>query len=156
MPFSRGSSRPRDWTLVSHIAGRFFTVWATKKAPKRLKAPIKHERKINTTSTRSSFQNKIFFLMMFYCMKTTDIMSWCLENSIFQSRWFLKFSVDNVGITLSLKYTLLKAIWTEIWFWNSIFKFKGSFQSSEYAYLGEWSGGFSWPDGEAPVGSLYN
>ena len=28
MPFSRGSSRPRDWTQVSHIAGRFFTIWA--------------------------------------------------------------------------------------------------------------------------------
>ena len=30
MPSSRGSSQPRDWTLVSHIAGRFFTcdkVW---------------------------------------------------------------------------------------------------------------------------------
>ena len=26
MPFSRGSSRPRDRTQVSHIAGRFFTV----------------------------------------------------------------------------------------------------------------------------------
>ena len=29
IPFSRGSSRPRDWTLVSCIAGRFFTLWAT-------------------------------------------------------------------------------------------------------------------------------
>ena len=28
IPFSRGSSRPRDRTLVSCIAGRFFTVWA--------------------------------------------------------------------------------------------------------------------------------
>ena len=27
---SRGSSRPRDWTQVSHIAGRRFTVWATR------------------------------------------------------------------------------------------------------------------------------
>ena len=26
MPSSRGSSQPRDWTLVSHIAGRFFIV----------------------------------------------------------------------------------------------------------------------------------
>ena len=26
--FSRGSSRPRDWTQVSHTAGRGFTVWA--------------------------------------------------------------------------------------------------------------------------------
>ena len=28
--FSRGSSRPRDWTWVSCIAGRRFTVWATR------------------------------------------------------------------------------------------------------------------------------
>ena len=25
VPFSKGSSQPRDWTQVSHIAGRFFT-----------------------------------------------------------------------------------------------------------------------------------
>ena len=30
--FSRGSSWPRDWTRVSCIAGRCFTVWATRKA----------------------------------------------------------------------------------------------------------------------------
>ena len=29
--FSRGSSQPRDWTQASHIAGRFFTSWATGK-----------------------------------------------------------------------------------------------------------------------------
>ena len=28
--FSRGSPQPRDWTQVSHIAGRFFTSWATR------------------------------------------------------------------------------------------------------------------------------
>ena len=28
--FSRVSSRPRDWTRVSHIAGRCFTIWATR------------------------------------------------------------------------------------------------------------------------------
>ena len=28
--FSRGSSQPRDWTQVFHIAGRHFTVWATR------------------------------------------------------------------------------------------------------------------------------
>ena len=32
MPFSRGSSPPRDWTQVSHIAGGFFTFWATREA----------------------------------------------------------------------------------------------------------------------------
>ena len=29
VPFSRGSSQPRDGTQVSHIAGGFFTSWAT-------------------------------------------------------------------------------------------------------------------------------
>ena len=29
IPFSRGSSRPRDRTRVSCIVGKFFTVWAT-------------------------------------------------------------------------------------------------------------------------------
>ena len=32
VPFSRGSSQPRDQTQVSHIVGRFFTSCATKEA----------------------------------------------------------------------------------------------------------------------------
>ena len=32
MPFSRGSSHPRNWTWVSCIAGRFLNVWATREA----------------------------------------------------------------------------------------------------------------------------
>ena len=31
-PFSRGFSQPRDQTQVSHIAGEFFTSWATREA----------------------------------------------------------------------------------------------------------------------------
>ena len=30
IPFSRKSSRPRDWTQVFCIAGRFFTIWANR------------------------------------------------------------------------------------------------------------------------------
>ena len=32
IPFSRGTSQPRDQTLVSCVAGRFFTIWATEKS----------------------------------------------------------------------------------------------------------------------------
>ena len=32
IPFSRGSSQPRDQTRVSLLAGRFFTSWATREA----------------------------------------------------------------------------------------------------------------------------
>ena len=31
-PYSRGSSQPRGQTQVSHIAGGFFTSWATREA----------------------------------------------------------------------------------------------------------------------------
>ena len=31
-PFSRESSQPRDWTQVSHIAGRYFISWAKREA----------------------------------------------------------------------------------------------------------------------------
>ena len=31
--FSRGFSRPRDWTQISCIAGRCFNLWATREAP---------------------------------------------------------------------------------------------------------------------------
>ena len=34
IPFSRESSWPRDWIQVSHIVGRFFTVWAQRKSVK--------------------------------------------------------------------------------------------------------------------------
>ena len=33
IPFSKGFSPPRGWTQFSCIAGRFFTVWATREAP---------------------------------------------------------------------------------------------------------------------------
>ena len=33
--FSRGSSRPRDWTQVSCMVSRFFKDWATREAPKQ-------------------------------------------------------------------------------------------------------------------------
>ena len=36
IPFSRGSSWRRDWTRVSHVAGRFFNVWATREAHTRV------------------------------------------------------------------------------------------------------------------------
>ena len=36
IPFSRGSSQTRDQTQVSHIAGEFFTSWATREAQEDL------------------------------------------------------------------------------------------------------------------------
>ena len=38
IPFSTGSSWPRDQTQVSHFAGRFFTVWSTREAQNGLRS----------------------------------------------------------------------------------------------------------------------
>ena len=37
IPFSRGSSQPRDWTRVSYKAGGFFTISATRESKHALK-----------------------------------------------------------------------------------------------------------------------
>ena len=34
--FSRGCSQPRDWTQVTFIASRFFTIWATRETHKSI------------------------------------------------------------------------------------------------------------------------
>ena len=36
IPFSRGSFQSRDQTLISHTAGIFFTIWATRDSQKWL------------------------------------------------------------------------------------------------------------------------
>ena len=46
IPFSRGSSRPRDWTQVSCIAGRFFTNLVTEQQQA-------HKRKQKTFGERA-------------------------------------------------------------------------------------------------------
>ena len=43
IPYSRGSSQPRDWTEVSCIAGRFSTVWDTREALLVLRKETKHD-----------------------------------------------------------------------------------------------------------------
>jgi len=45
IPFSRGSSQPRDWTQVSCISGRFFTIWATRELLIFKKRPYFKEKK---------------------------------------------------------------------------------------------------------------
>ena len=59
VPFSRASSQPRDWTQVSHIAGRFFTSWATRETHNKPRNYTK-SRDI-TLSTKVCIVKAIFF-----------------------------------------------------------------------------------------------
>ena len=48
IPFSRGSSWPRDQTWVSCTAGRLFTIWATREAIVRGRGSISHFSPMDT------------------------------------------------------------------------------------------------------------
>ena len=57
IPFSRGSSQPKDWIQVSCLAGRFFTIWASREA---------HVTQVYTKTMHSRQTNKRW--------------QWCLNN----------------------------------------------------------------------------
>ena len=54
IPFSRGSSQPKNWTQVSWTAGRFFTIWATRK-PTGIKENKSHYKKSYLIPSRSTW-----------------------------------------------------------------------------------------------------
>ena len=58
IPFSRGSSWPRDQNRISYIAGRFFTMCATREAPSRRAylSMLPHPWGLTTTSFHLGFQ----------------------------------------------------------------------------------------------------
>ena len=56
MPFSRGSSQPRDQTQVSCIAGGFFTIWVTREA---LPQPGKPSAKPAPKSSRETGRDSV-------------------------------------------------------------------------------------------------
>ena len=53
IPFSRGSSWLRNWTWVSCIAGRFITVWATRKSPNLSFSSVQFSRSVVSDSLRA-------------------------------------------------------------------------------------------------------
>ena len=42
IPIYRGSSQPKDWTQVSHTAGRFFTIWTTREPRAKIWVEVVH------------------------------------------------------------------------------------------------------------------
>ena len=61
VPFSRGSSQPRDQTPVSYIAGRFFTIWATREAHGLV---IYGLYLVEISSLYAHFMERFFFLFI--------------------------------------------------------------------------------------------
>ena len=77
MPSSRGSSQPRNRTQVSHIAGRFFTVWAPREALP-VYCFLKATSDTVTSSSPDVIKNSLFWVFVFYENTSSD-----LKNKIF-------------------------------------------------------------------------
>ena len=78
IPFSRGSSWPRDRTWVSHIAGRFFTVWATR------------ETQVGYNYTKKLFLNESLLPQSFISRSTISAI-WQPEENC--SSWYLRTAI---------------------------------------------------------------
>ena len=66
IPFSRGSSWPRDWTWVSCIAGRFFTIWGSREAPNLMN----FDRMCTSETTTIKIQTIFLTLNLLICLSS--------------------------------------------------------------------------------------
>ena len=71
IPFSRRSSRPRDWTQVSCIVGRFFTIEATREAHSlfQLRVSCDHFYSSLFCKIMASFSWSAFIILKYIVLK---------------------------------------------------------------------------------------
>ena len=86
VPFSRGSSQPRDQTQVSCIAGGFFTSWAIKEYTTKLRWGLRQESIISQCPqyilSTSSVSGTALSILLFNPQST------CMKNYSFHSSVF--------------------------------------------------------------------
>ena len=85
-PFSRGSSQPRDQTQVSHLAGGFFTSWATREAPRLL------EWVAYPFSSRSSWPRNRTRVS---CIAGGFFTNWAMREALVERKRILNFHLQN-------------------------------------------------------------
>ena len=91
VPFSRGSSQPRDQTQVSCIAGRFFTNWAIK-AMTNLDSILKKSKDITLLATVRIVKAMAFPIVMYGCeswtiKKAEQMLSNCGARGLLRVPW---------------------------------------------------------------------
>ena len=87
MPFSRGSSQPRDQTQVSCTADRFFTSWATREAPVNciMNVFFLPEWSYARHNLKTVVSHLFFaFVLIFFSIHLRyggSVAEWCVDNS---------------------------------------------------------------------------
>ena len=126
MPSSRGSSQSRDRTLVSHIAGGFFTVWATREAQEYwscLPCPPPgnlSDTGIEPTSLVSCVGRWVFGFFFFTTSATWEaqFLFWALYKSKLWASLF-KSEMNKFAFTVYNNYWFIVSIVRQILFLNS-------------------------------------
>ena len=99
IPFSKGSSWPRDQTWVSPIADRFFTVWATREAPALAMAP-----EISSAPSREACSSipQEDCMGPQPCMLISPACRGCGRGGTCRIGWLLvSFPVNIIGVTMT-------------------------------------------------------
>ena len=81
--FSRGSSQPRDWTGVACIAGRLFTIWATREDS------VLKSRYITLLTEVQLVKAMVFPVVMYWYESWTVKQVWALRTDALEL-WFWK------------------------------------------------------------------
>ena len=104
-PFSRGFSQPRDWSQVFHIAGIFFTSWATRNTWMHCNSfiqeifltqgsnpPLLHCRQILCLLSHWGFQNipeSVIFLITSYQMVFSVLSKFFLHKTYYYLAYYI-------------------------------------------------------------------
>ena len=100
MPSSRGSSPPRDWTWVSCIVDRFFTIWATREAhpatERNIILPNSPIWQIQQTVSQPHWKSG--FLMGAYCLR--KYLSWQIKQTFLLNKlWYHSHGFSRIFAT---------------------------------------------------------
>ena len=78
---SRGSSRLRNQTQVSHIAGRFFTDWAMREAHMCINHPLHAANGLVSLHLGDPFLNPSYWFQAFWCNTLLSMFRTCFPPS---------------------------------------------------------------------------
>ena len=101
MPSSRGYSQPRDRTQDSHIAGRFFTIWATREAHTYTYTHIYRLTHISTCTHTNTYIQRKKIIPKIQCplkKKRSDLTVYVFSNPIYACKYHLG-KTYNVSVT---------------------------------------------------------
>ena len=101
--FSRRSSWPKDWTQVSHIVGRCFTVWATREVKYRqcIKKQRHHFSDKGPYSQSYGFSNSHVWMWELNHKEGKVLTNWCFQTVVLEKT--LESPLDSKAIRVNAK-----------------------------------------------------